>query len=258
MFERPENTYTLSKGSASRIISDIANPLTQAIEEIDDGSVVLDVGAGNGILPMLLAAKKKQVTIDGVEPSVAAAKIAKPYYRNFYQGYLQDFYSQIKENNYDYIVLADVIEHVINPEEFLRDLISHIRPKTKILLSTPNVAFATIRLALLEGNFNYVNSGILEKTHLRFFTKDSLEEMIKNLGIGIHKVKYLQRRVDRTEVPLRKKKHAFLLPWLLKDSTASTYQFFLVLSKRGQSHDFKDAELVGEATRLRSMFFNGK
>ena len=255
MFDRPVETYKVAKGTIKGVLSDPASPLYQVVNTIEDGAVVLDAGAGNGLLAMLFKAARKDVVIDGIESSKEAAKIARPHYREFFQGYVQDYYDILKKNDYDYIVLADVIEHIVNPEEFLRELLRKTGSKTKIVISTPNVAFASIRLALLDGNFDYVDSGLLEKTHLRFFTRATLEKMISNLNVGVESVKFLQRRFNSTEVPVRLKRNACILPRLFSDDLASTYQFFFVLNKNSKESTFANGKKVGAALRKRDIIF---
>ena len=72
--------------------------------------------------------------------------------------------------NYDFVVMADVIEHLARPDKVLAEFRRRIAPSTKVCVSTPNVAFVSVRIALLNGVFDDVDSGILERTHLRFFT----------------------------------------------------------------------------------------
>ena len=253
MFDRPPVTYKITKKGVKGALNDISGPLYQVVNEIEVGSTVLDVGAGNGLLSMMFREVKKDVVIDGVEPSKEAAKLAKPYYRNFFIGYVQDYLKTVKKNSFDYIVLADVIEHVMNPEIFLSELIKLAGKNTKIIISTPNVAFASVRLALLKGEFNYVDSGLLERTHLRFFTRATLEKIIKNLGIGVESVKFLQRRIDHTEIPVNLHSNPVLIHQLLKDELSSTYQFFFVLTANSSTNTFDNHKNIGTTLRLRDL-----
>jgi 2-polyprenyl-3-methyl-5-hydroxy-6-metoxy-1,4-benzoquinol methylase len=228
MFSRKDQTYDFDERCISYILQDPANPVNRIAELIHNGAKVLDIGAGNGILPRVIAAKSKDVVIDGIEPNVYAAESAKGYYRNFFTGYAQEFVNENPLEEYDYIILADVIEHIVDPYEFLKTLVNDLDVKTKIILSVPNVAFGAVRRDLFDGNFNYVNSGILEKTHLRFFTKKSIEEIINRLGLYIIQMYHLKKNIFYTETPIKKD---FFSASLLFDKNSSTYQYLIVVSK---------------------------
>lgn len=250
MFERPEETYAITAKAVRGVLTDLAGPLYQTVNYIPSGSKVLDIGAGNGLLSMLFKEVGKEITIDGIEPSKAAAKIAKKHYSKFYVGYIQDYLDEISSAKYDYLVLADVIEHVFDPYALISDLLRASGKSTKIIISTPNVAFGSVRLALMSGKFEYVNSGLLEKTHVRFFTKQLLEEMIKNLEVGVEKAIFLERRIDQTEIPISIKGNRMALWKMLNDETASTYQFFLVLSKNTKNMGLNRYDRVGDRLSL--------
>ena len=66
---------------------------------------------------------------------------------------MEDIYKE----DYDFIILADVLEHLVNPFEFIHELSKNISAKTKIIISVPNIAFGAVRIALLNGNFDYVD-----------------------------------------------------------------------------------------------------
>jgi len=250
MFNRPDDTYKISKSTLDGVLNDSAGPLCNIVEDIPEGSTVLDIGAGNGLLAMLFKYKKKNVVMDGVEPSKAAAKIAKKSYRNFYVGYFQEFLKDLRNNSYDYIVLADVVEHTQDPVAFLEDISKVMSKGTKVILSTPNVAFGSVRLSLLAGKFVYVDSGLLEKTHIRFFTKETLEQTVRGAGLGVEKIVYLQRRFDRTEIPISLKKNILNSLRLTKDELASTYQFYIILSKESKEYSFNNPQKKGDSLRV--------
>jgi len=152
--------------------------------------------------------------------------------RQFFTGYAQDFAQKIIETDYDFIILADVIEHMVDPLTFLRDLSSWISNRTRIVLSVPNVAFGAVRLALLGGRFDYVDSGLLERTHLRFFTLATLESIIRNIGMNTEKIYFLRQNIFTTEIDLRSLGvNSLCLCKILRDELAWTYQFLVVLTR---------------------------
>jgi 2-polyprenyl-3-methyl-5-hydroxy-6-metoxy-1,4-benzoquinol methylase len=228
------------------MLADDASPLNRIAKLIPNGSSVLDVGAGNGLLAHLLHEMHEDVAVDGIEPNRHAAALAAPHYRRFHVGLAEQLTEPLAER-YDYIVLADVVEHVADPFAFLSRLTEGLSPDTRIVIDTPNVAYAAVRLALLKGYFDYVDSGLLERTHLRFFTLATLEQLVSALGLNIEKLYLLQRSLLKTEIP---PEDVLLDPTtvlrLLRDDLASTYQFLLVLTRENV---VTEREVFGERLR---------
>lgn len=235
LFERPSQTFELDPRAIQWILADPANPLNQLANLIPKGSTVLDIGAGNGLLARLLQHVHGEVAIDGVEPDAAAVRHAKPWYRNLYHGSVDDFLSQGDPSPpYDFIVLADVIEHLSNPERILRALRDRLGSSGKICISTPNIAFASVRVALLNGAFEYVDSGILERTHLRFFTLHSLRQLFAAVGLCPEKTYLLRRNPLNMEIRLSEFSVSPVLLWrVLRDELSTAYQFLFVLKTKG-------------------------
>jgi hypothetical protein len=92
--------------------------------------------------------------------------------------------------DYDYLLLLDVIEHLKDPELFLANVRSKFdwSPKT-LVLTTPNVAFVAQRLMLLFGQFNYGKAGILDRTHTRLFTYRSLRHLLDDTGFRLKEIR---------------------------------------------------------------------
>jgi 2-polyprenyl-3-methyl-5-hydroxy-6-metoxy-1,4-benzoquinol methylase len=232
MFERDRGTYEIRQDAVKRILADEANPLNRISGIIQDGARVIDIGAGNGLLAAVLSESRKGTIIDGIEPDPYAARIAREKYRNFYVGPAQDFLNEIKNGDYDYVVLADVLEHIADPLRFLRSLCECLPESTRIVLSIPNVAFGSVRLAMLNGEFDYVNSGILERSHVRFFTMKTIETLVSNAGLHIEKLLHLRRNIFGTEIPVAELPLGlFCYAKVMRDSLSSVYQFLIVLSK---------------------------
>ena len=231
MFNRPNESYSFDPKLFSYIEEDEANPLNRISKIIPDKAKVLDIGAGNGLLAHVLKQSHSDLIIDGIEPNTYATDLAKQHYRNFYIGYGQDFFSLIQQENYDFIILADVIEHMVDPLSFLQVLSHHVNSSTKVVISTPNVAFGAARIALMNGEFRYVDSGLLERTHVRFFTYETLLELGRKSGFCNLTASFFFRKILGTEIHIAPSlKNFFYLLSISGDELAHAYQFLLILS----------------------------
>ena len=158
---------------------------TKTIEIIKENSLVLDLGCNNGDFGNFLKNK--------LNCKVVGADKAKELKKNHLDEYiscdLNNELPNINYNNFDYIIVLDVIEHLRSPEKFLSELKKKISLNSKIiiLISTPNIAFIIVRLMLLMGFFNYGKRGILDKTHTRLFTFSSFKKLLQEYGFSITK-----------------------------------------------------------------------
>jgi 2-polyprenyl-3-methyl-5-hydroxy-6-metoxy-1,4-benzoquinol methylase len=96
---------------------------------------------------------------------------------------------------YDCVLMLDVLEHMADPESFLLSLRNRSeamrgegKPRSLVIISTPNIAFAAVRLNLLLGRFNYAERGILDITHKRLFTRASLLRAVADCGYTVERV----------------------------------------------------------------------
>jgi len=142
---------------------------------------VLDVGAAQGILGQLLA--DSGITIDAIEPNTDWAEAAKPYYRRVMNSTVEA--ADLPDNTYDCIVCADVLEHLPDPLSTLERLRQAAKPDATFIISLPNVAHLAVRTMLLFGRFPKMERGILDKTHLQFFTKDTAKNLLFDAGLKV-------------------------------------------------------------------------
>lgn len=158
--------------------------------KIPDNTTCLDVGCWTGELGEKIT-KEKHCIVDGIDANTNVLNIAKTNgYRSLYRMNLNNEninYQQLK-HKYDVIIFADVLEHTINPEYILKVMLKKINQDGKIIISLPNVAFLLNRLQLLMGKWTYREFGTLDKTHLRFFTIESIMELIDRAGYKIIEV----------------------------------------------------------------------
>ncbi|MBA4003678.1 MAG: glycosyl transferase family 2, partial [Delftia sp.] len=136
---------------------------------------ILDLGCGSGALGAFLA-EHKQCVCDGVTLSQEEARHAAPFYRHVHVADLEDcdLDQLFGDARYDYIVCADVLEHLRQPERILAACRKRLTPEGRLLISVPNAGYSGLVAELLHGEFRYREEGLLDRTHLRFFTRRSL------------------------------------------------------------------------------------
>lgn len=156
-------------------------------KEISNNSCVLDVGCNSGILGKSLIANKKCV-VEGMDINKIALNIAKK--NGYKKTYLIDLDKEKISLNkkYDYIIFSDVLEHLKNPEVLLKSIYKNLKKNGQIIISVPNIAFIYYRLHLLLGNFEYKNAGVMDKTHLKFFTFNSIKKLLLKNNYKIIKI----------------------------------------------------------------------
>jgi methionine biosynthesis protein MetW len=147
------------------------------------GKSLLDVGCAQGHL--LSAAMDNGWVTTGIEYNEDDAKIAQNCGLNVLKGSAEEELSKIT-GRFDVIVIADVLEHLVDPDVVLRLISERISQHGKVIISLPNVAHLSVRFALIFGRFNYSDRGILDRTHLHFYTRKSIAELCKRNGLTIN------------------------------------------------------------------------
>ena len=204
--------------------------LAKIARRIPHDSTVLDVGCAVGVLGQYLT-EQQNCSVDGIEGNVEAAKIARPFYRRIMVTDLEsaDLRQLMEGARYDRIVCADVLEHLRDPGQVLQRLKDHLTPDGKILISIPNIGHIGVFLELLSGDFRYREEGLLDRTHLRFFTRRSFLYLLAENG-------FAGQVVDRTIVDLQYSEFStipmeIISPSLLREmqdwDDSITYQFIV-------------------------------
>lgn len=181
----------MSQYSNNKYINDNNHSWSLLYKLIDSNTKVLDIGCSSGNFGEGLI-KQKSCVVDGIELNSKDSEMARNKLRNVYNLNVElDDISFFKEK-YDYIVFADVIEHLINPVSTLLNIKKLLKKNGKIVYSLPNMAHISIRLQLLAGEFMYTETGLLDKTHLHFYTKMSIQSMFQEASYEIIKQDYTQ------------------------------------------------------------------
>jgi 2-polyprenyl-3-methyl-5-hydroxy-6-metoxy-1,4-benzoquinol methylase len=166
---------------------------------------VLDAGCGFATTSQHIAALGNRVT--GIESSAEAAAVARTRVNEIVHADLQQLdlvKSALAGRRFDVIIFADVLEHLAWPIGILRGYLDLLKEGGSVIVSLPNVGLWSVRLSLLAGRFRYQETGVLDHTHLRFFTRRTAKEMIEQAGLKIVRRTYNPGLV-RPFVPLAKK-----------------------------------------------------
>jgi glycosyltransferase involved in cell wall biosynthesis len=162
------------------------SPHTLALARVPPGSRVLDIGCASGYIARELSKNGCEVTgVDQFPPPSDAGLAA------FIQADLSITNLPAGASKFDYVLLLDVIEHIRSPEAFVDSLRAafHKRDAPTLIVSTGNIGFILIRLALLFGKFRYGPRGILDLTHTRLFTFATLRRLFEQAGFRVDEVK---------------------------------------------------------------------
>ena len=161
---------------------DFQSPHTMAFDRIQPGARVLDLGCAGGYLGSALR-KEKRCYVTGVDTN----PVKDGTLDEFRIWDLNKGVPAIEADQYEAVVMLDVIEHLNRPESFLEELRQRlsVNPSIELIISTGNVGFFITRAMLLMGQFNYGKRGILDMTHTRLFTFGSLKRALKQAGFDI-------------------------------------------------------------------------
>src|SRR5258708_22864809 len=167
---------------------DLANandPRTLALRLIGPGKTVLELGAATGRVTRVLSEQGCQVV--AVERDGAMAPNLEPYCSRVIVGDVERLLLEevFGEQRFDVILAGDFLEHLAHPLKLLQDLKRYLSEDGYIVASIPNIAHGSVRLSLLNGKFEYKDIGILDRTHLRFFTLDSILRLFADAGFAI-------------------------------------------------------------------------
>ncbi len=146
---------------------------------------VLEIGCNTGYLSNVMQQRGCRVT--GVDIDAGAAELARPFCQRLIVGDIErlDWKAVLGDERFDVILFGDVLEHTRTPAGILQSLAGYMTPTGCIVASLPNIAHGSIRLSLLLGRFEYAPLGILDETHLRFYTGETARQMLSTGGFRV-------------------------------------------------------------------------
>lgn len=159
------------------------NSLSLLINRITPNSKVLEFGPANGRMTKYLK-EELGCLVYAVELDEDAAKYASLYTEKMVVGNIEscNWKEEFHDVKFDFIVFADVLEHLYYPEKVLSSLHSFMQKDASILISIPNISHNSIVMGLLNNEFNYTSTGLLDDTHIRFYTKKTFDKLINDTG----------------------------------------------------------------------------
>jgi methionine biosynthesis protein MetW len=216
--------------------------LRAELDLVPDESRVLEIGTAAGHVTRALA--KKGCTVVGVEIDAQQASLAAQASHGMLVGNIEqmDLDREVPDH-FDVVLCGDVLEHLQDPGAVLRKLRRRLAPDGYLVVSIPNIAHGSVRLSLMEGRFSYTPYGLLDATHLRFFTLASIVDLFNQNGLYIRDLKRIRSGLFDSEIPIDVSK---LKPsWvarLVEDSEATTYQFVFRALPSGHKNTLVDLE----------------
>ena len=169
--------------------------MLQRAKFFDNGETVLDVGCGPGYLAEYLTLQK-ECTVVGVEQDPRLAEIARRVCAEVHEVNLEAEGLRKIQGKFTAIFFGDVIEHVRNAPELLRQASELLEVGGRVIVSTPNFVHIKNRVRVLFGTFEYRDAGLLDRTHVHFYTQKTLYGLLEEAGYRIVKTDFTTGVMD--------------------------------------------------------------
>lgn len=155
------------------------------LKTLPAGAKILDVGAATGTIARWCSGR--DLVFYGIEPNPEWAEIAQPHYAKMVIKTVEQVPTTFMQG-YDAVVCGDVLEHTVDPWGVLKKIQELQSPGCFFVISLPNIANLWVRLSLAMGRFDYTERGILDQTHLRFFTRKTAIALVNKAGLDIKNI----------------------------------------------------------------------
>ena len=204
------------------------NSHSSVLRMVGSNKRVLEAGCSSGHVSEVL--KSQGCSVVGIEIDPLAARSAEQWLERVIIGDFEDgtIWPTLDNELFDVIVFADVLEHLKDPLSTLRESIAHLRAQGTVIISVPNIAHADVKIALLKGLFPYSENGLLDRTHVHFFTKDSLLALLHDAGLVATEFTRVTAPVFSTEIGVTSSDvDEHVLAAIVADREAETYQLVI-------------------------------
>ncbi|MEN8076972.1 bifunctional glycosyltransferase family 2 protein/class I SAM-dependent methyltransferase [Clostridioides difficile] len=159
---------------------------------------ILEIGCGTGATLLEIKSRYKNSNIYGIEICEALAKISSSI-SNLIIGNIEELELKYEDKFFDYIILGDVLEHLNNPWETLKNIRKYLKKDGFVIASIPNVMHVSVLKELVKGRFSYKSAGILDKTHLRFFTLKEIQKLFINASYDVKDIRTTSMAISNEE-----------------------------------------------------------
>lgn len=163
------------------------NPRPVVLELLDRRPLrLIEIGCGTGATLRLLREHGRCAWAAGVEANEAAAAAAGAHADRLFVGDLEKLELDIPPASLDAVLCLDVLEHMVDPWRAVARLAALLKPDGAFIASIPNLRYYKVSLPMvLRGRWRYADSGILDRTHLRFFTRETVVDLLGQAGLAI-------------------------------------------------------------------------
>ena len=204
------------------------------LSKIKPGSTILEMGCATGYMTKYMK-EQMNCTVDIVEIDEEAYKTALQYARKGFIGNLSDplWRMFFDKERYDYILFADVLEHLVNPMTVLKSASELLKPEGQIIITIPNICHNDIMIRMFYDLFTYTNMGLLDCTHVHFWGLRDFVMQCDQIGLHAKECNCILRETSHTEQALPAENvDPDLLEVLKKRDFGEVYQYLFVCVKK--------------------------
>ncbi|EML6500070.1 TPA: glycoside hydrolase family 99-like domain-containing protein [Clostridioides difficile] len=190
---------------------------------------VLEIGCGVGATLIEIKNRYKKAQIYGIEIDKNSGYICSKIFNKSIGNIEKMEELEYQDNFFDYIIFADVLEHLKSPWDVLLKVKRYLKNDGNILISLPNIMNISVIEEIINGSFSYKQAGILDKTHIRFFTLNEMYKLFSDTGYKIEQVKYNLLSLTNEKLDLINKLKSMASVEINEEFSA--YQYILRVSK---------------------------
>lgn len=202
------------------------------MNHIDMGRKVLELGCATGYMTKYMN-DKLCCSVDVVEIDYECCKKAMKFAHDWYCGDLMEdgWVSYYKQYKYDYVLFADVLEHLRDPLEVLKKAVSLLKDDGEVIISIPNICHNDILIRMYFNDFCYTGLGLLDETHIHFWGVNQLAKFVDEAGLKITAYEAVTMQTQRTEQKYQASIPEELLNVLKKREFGEVYQWVITCEK---------------------------